>query len=457
MSIETINPATGERLKTYDTMGSKQALDIVDSCHNDYNQWREVNFDARAKLMRTAANSLLAQKNAFAELIALEMGKPITQGIAEIEKCALVCNFYADNAETFLSPRHINSEHHKSFVCYRPLGIVFAIMPWNYPFWQVFRFACPTLMAGNGAILKHAPISTGAALAIENVFRSAGFPKHLFRTLIIKDSDAESVIASPKITAVTLTGSERAGSIVGSIAARHLKKVVLELGGSDPYVICEDADLELAASEIVASRMNNTGQVCIAAKRVIACQSIIEELQENILNKLSSFQMGSPLDSNCNFGPMARADLREELHNQVLESVNEGAALLLGGKIPEGNGFYYPPTLLCNVTEEMTAFKQELFGPVICLVEAANEDEAIRLANQTKYVLGGAVFTRNLEKGEEIARNRIETGACFVNGLVSSDPRFPFGGIKMSGFGRELSQEGIREFVNTKSVVIKKG
>jgi succinate-semialdehyde dehydrogenase/glutarate-semialdehyde dehydrogenase len=386
--------------------------------------------------------------------MAKEMGKPITAGIAEAEKCAWVCEFYADNAEQFLQERIIETAMSKSKVCYRPLGTIFAIMPWNFPFWQVFRFLCPNLMAGNAGLLSHAPISTGSAIAIDELLTEAGFPKDLFRSLIIADEKAEAVIAHPKVAGVTLTGSGRAGAIVAAQAGKNLKKVVLELGGSDPYVILEDADLDSAAQACVTSRMFNTGQVCIAAKRLIVVDAVKEEFEKLILEKISAYKMENALCESSNFGPMARDDLRESLQSQVDKAVREGAELILGGQIPEGPGFFYPPTVLRNVSKEMTPFTEELVGPVIALVPAKDEAEAIELANDTVYGLAAAVFTQDIEKGERIASDLIEAGTVNVNTFVGSDPRFPFGGIKQSGFGREISIEGIHEFVNIKTVSI---
>lgn len=455
MAIETVNPHTGKLLKAYDEMSVDETAKILDDVHEAYLEWQLTDFSVRAKLMRRAGEILVENQDEYAKLMAMEMGKCVTSGRGEAQKCAKVCNYYADNAEKFLSPREIKTESHKSYVCYRPLGTVFAIMPWNFPFWQVFRYLCPTLMAGNTGVLKHAPISTGTGFAIEDIIKKAGFPDNVFRHLALTDEVAASVIKNKNIIAVTLTGSERAGTIVGGLAASNLKKVVLELGGSDPYVVCDDADMELAANQIVLSRMNNTGQVCIAAKRVLGSAKTIATLEELILPKLDNYKMQNPLDDDCNFGPMARRDLRDEVHGQVEESISQGAKLIKGGVVPDGDGFYYPPTALTNVQPGMTAFDKEIFGPVVCFTEAKNEADAVKLANQTPYGLGAAVFTKDLEKGERIARNELQAGACFVNSFVASDPRMPFGGIKLSGYGRELSCEGIKEFVNTKTVVVK--
>ncbi len=454
MKIKTINPTTEQIIALYSLLTDSQVNILIDAAHNSYQSWRKTDFTDRRKLMLNLSALLREKKEYYATLMAQEMGKPVTAGKVELEKCVLVCEHYAEHAESYLASRLIDTEMKKTKVCYQPLGIVFAIMPWNFPFWQVFRFAAPTIMAGNAAILKHAPISTGTGNAIAQLFLDAGFPDYLFQHFILDNDGASAVIAHENIVAVTLTGSERAGRTVAANAGSHLKKVVLELGGNDAYLILADADLDLAADCVVASRMNNTGQVCIAAKRIIVAQDVINEFVEKIINNIKKYQMGDPLDPSCNFGPMAREDLRDLLQQQVLESIRKGAKLLLGGEIPKRKGYYYPMTILTDVRPGMPAFDDELFGPVIAIVTAKDEADAIRLANQSKYGLGAAVFTRDLVRGEQIATDEIETGTCFVNGFVASDPRVPFGGIKCSGFGRELSREGILEFVNVKTVAI---
>ena len=454
MSILTINPVTEEILNSYPLLNEAQVDTIIDAGHACFMDWKKTSFSERRQLMLMMARHLRQKSGELALLMAQEMGKPVVAGMAEIEKCAWVCEYYAEHAEFQLAPRSVKTSMKKSIVCYQPLGLVFAIMPWNFPFWQVFRFAVPTIMAGNAAVFKHAQICTGCGDAIAKLFREAGFPEQLFQQVIIDNDMAAKVIAHDKIVAVTLTGSERAGSIIASNAAKHLKKAVLELGGNDPYIILADADLDLAANCIVTSRLNNTGQVCIAAKRTIAVHSIAAQLIEKIIEQMSLYQLGDPLDPATKIGPMAREDLRNTVHQQVLDSVAKGATLCMGGVIPPGKGYYYPPTLLTNVRPGMPAFDDELFGPVVSCMTVENEAEAIRLANQSRYGLGAAVFTRNSVRGEQIATYDIEAGSCFVNTFVVSDPRLPFGGIKRSGFGRELSQEGILEFVNIKTVAI---
>lgn len=452
MEIKTINPSTGKIIQHYDLHNAHQIAKIINDGHGSYQHWRRTNFSTRKASMLVMAKCLRERKEDIAKLMACEMGKPVTAGKLEVEKCAWVCEHYAEHAENYLAPRNIHTEMSKNIVCFEPLGVVFAIMPWNFPCWQVFRFAAPTLMAGNAAILKHAPISTGTGQLIVELFLEAGFPQHLFQQLIVDEEVAGSVIAHPHIVAVTLTGSERAGRAVASQAGTYLKKCVLELGGNDPYIVLEDADINLAARCIVASRLSNTGQVCIAAKRIIVMREVMKDLVDAIQALIPNYVMGDPLLPNTQLGPMARDDLRESLQLQVAASIRAGATLLLGGSIPEGPGFYYPPTILTGVSPGMPAFDEELFGPVISIISADNESHAIALANQSQYGLAGAIFTRDEAKGERIAMHEIETGACYVNAFVSSDPRVPFGGIKLSGFGRELSQEGILEFVNVKSI-----
>jgi succinate-semialdehyde dehydrogenase/glutarate-semialdehyde dehydrogenase len=418
-------------------------------------EWRETDFSERAELMRRAAEILRSKAQAYAELMAVEMGKPLPQGKAEAEKCAWACDFYAENAERFLADEPVETDAGKSYVSYRPLGPVLAIMPWNFPFWQVFRFAAPALMAGNAAVLKHASNVFGCALEIEKIFREAGFPEGLFGTLLIGSGRVKEVIRHPAIRAVTLTGSTPAGKVVAAQAGSVVKKTVLELGGSDPYVVLEDADLELAVETCVNSRLINGGQSCIAAKRFVVVKPVIEEFTERYVETMKAKRMGDPFEPGIDLGPQARVDLRDQLHRQVRRSVAQGARLLLGGKFPDGPGAYYPPTVLAGVAKGMPAYDEELFGPVAAIIEAKDEEDAIRIANDSSFGLGAAVFTRDLERGERIARNRLEAGSCFVNALVRSDPRLPFGGIKESGYGRELSVFGIREFVNIKTVWIK--
>jgi succinate-semialdehyde dehydrogenase/glutarate-semialdehyde dehydrogenase len=454
MKIQTINPATEEILNNYECLNEQKILKKIEAGHDAYLTWKKTSFAKRQGLMLQLAHLLEERREELAIEMSLEMGKPVTAGKAEIDKCTWVCEHYAEHAEIYLAPRTVQTEMKLAKVTYTPMGIIFAVMPWNFPFWQVFRFAVPAIMAGNGALLKHSSISLGAGTRIEQLFKEAGFPLHLFQNLILDNEHTLKVIEHPYVSAVTLTGSEQAGSIVAAHAGKYLKKSLLELGGSDPYLVLEDADLELAAHCIVTSRLNNSGQVCIAAKRVIALKSIAKELTEKIIYFMGLFKMGDPLDPKINFGPLARKDFRNNLHSQVEKSIKQGAKLLLGGIIPAGKGFYYPPTLLTDVKSGMVAFDEELFGPVIAITIVDTEREAITNANNSKFGLGAAVFTKDLIKGEHIATNEIDAGICFVNSFVASDPRLPFGGIKHSGFGRELSEEGILEFVAIKTIAI---
>lgn len=453
--MESINPATGKTVQSYKEMTRDEVAYILDRVQRTFEEWRRTSFIERAVLMKKAGELLRVRKEEFARLMAVEMGKPVAQGRSEVDKCAWVCDYYADNAQAFLAPDLVATDASRSFVAFQPLGIVLAVMPWNFPFWQVFRFAAPGLMAGNAGVLKHASNVCGCALAIEKVFHDAGFPPNLFRTLLIGSSSVAAVIENPHVRAVTLTGSTPAGIAVATTAGAVLKKTVLELGGSDPYLIMEDADLDLAVDTCVTSRLINGGQSCIAAKRFIVMEPVRVEFEKRFVERMASKKMGDPLQEGMDLGPQAREDLRNELHKQVVISVERGARLLLGGTIPDMEGAYYAPTVLTDVVPGMPAYDEELFGPVASIIPVKSEAEAIRVANDTVFGLGAAVFTRDLKRGERIATQELEAGACFVNSFVKSDPRLPFGGIKESGYGRELAVFGIREFVNIKTVYIK--
>lgn len=453
--LTSVNPATNEVVNTYPEMSAAQIKSIIGEVNDEFNRWKETSFETRSQLMYNAAKTLRKNVKQYSELITIEMGKPIAQARAEVEKCAWVCEYYAENAKKFLSDEIIKTEATKSFVTYQPIGIVLAVMPWNFPFWQVFRFAAPNLMAGNTGILKHASNVSGCALAIENVFKEAGFPDNAFRSILVSSKNVNEVISNAHIKAVTLTGSVPAGKAVAALAGSLIKKTVLELGGSDPYVICEDADLELAAKSCVNSRLINAGQSCIAAKRFIVVEKVCDQFEKLFVEFMSSKKMGDPFVETNDLGPQASKILRDELHQQVVRSVEAGAKILLGGYIPEQKGAYYPPTILGNVKSGMPAFDEEMFGPVAAIIKAKDEDEAIELANKSIFGLGAAVFTRDFAKGELIAKSKLNAGCCFVNDFVKSDPRLPFGGIKESGYGRELSPFGIKEFVNIKTVYVK--
>lgn len=455
MTITSINPANGETLATYEEMTHEEVNHIIQQTHQAFLGWRETPFAERTRVMKAAAKILRDRRDEYARLMAMEMGKPLAGGRSEIDKCAWVCDYYADNAEDFLAPEHIETDASRSQVVHRPMGVVLAVMPWNFPFWQVLRFAAPALMAGNGGLLKHASNVFGSALAIEDVFFSAGFPEHLFRTLLIGGAQVASVIENPLVQAVTLTGSTPAGQAVASKAGQQLKKTVLELGGSDPYLILDDADVELAAETCVASRLTNSGQSCIAAKRFIVQHAVRDDFERRFVAGMKAKRMDDPLKEDTEVGPQARHDLRDQLQQQVTDSIAKGARCLLGGEVPEGPGAYYPPTVLTDVTAGMPAYDEELFGPVAAIIPVADEQEAIEVANDTVFGLGAAVFTQNSVRGEAIAADSLQAGCCFVNAFVKSDPRLPFGGIKQSGYGRELGHYGIKEFVNIKTVYVK--
>jgi len=454
MTIEAINPATGELVAKYDPMSGTTIARIVSDVHSAFLEWRRASFAERARPMRNVAAILRDEAGALARLMAQEMGKPVRDGIAEVQKCASACDFFADNAARFLARESVATEARASFVDFNPLGVVLAVMPWNFPFWQVFRFAAPGLMAGNAAVLKHASNVPGCALTIEDVFRRAAFPTNLFRTLMIESPQVASVIEHPLVRAATLTGSGPAGRAVARKAGELLKKTVLELGGSDPYLVLEDADVEAAAVVCTKARLVNSGQSCIAGKRFIVVDAIRRPFEERFVARMRAAKMGDPLNESTEIGPLARRDLREALHRQVEGSIAKGAKCLLGGAIPEGAGAYYPATVLTDVRKGMPAFDEELFGPAAAIVPVRNEDEAIAAANDSPFGLGAGILTRDIRRGERIAAEQIESGCVFVNDAVRSDQRLPFGGVKESGYGRELSAYGIKEFVNIKTVIV---
>lgn len=455
MEIVAINPTTGRELGRYQQASPQEVEARLGEVHRAFRSWRRTSFTHRKELMLGVASALERRREELARLMTMEMGKPIVQARAELDKCVWVCRYYAENAEAFLSPQPVETEATKSYVCFEPLGVILAVMPWNFPFWQVFRFAAPALMGGNGAVLKHASNVPGCALAIEELFREAGFPPGLFATLLLDSGRVADLISHPAVAAVTLTGSTPAGRSVAGTAGTRIKKTVLELGGSDPYIILPDADLEAAAEICVTGRLINSGQSCIAAKRFVVVSSLRPRFEELVVEKMKAAVVGDPLRDDTQVGPLARFDLRDELHHQVQSSVQRGARLLLGGSVPEGPGAFYPPTVLSDVVEGMPAYGEELFGPVAVVISAADEKEAIAIANGTAFGLGAAVFSADQERAERIAREELEAGCCFVNDLVRSDPRLPFGGVKESGYGRELGVFGIREFVNIKTVYVK--
>ncbi|SEK33899.1 NAD-dependent succinate-semialdehyde dehydrogenase [Nitrosovibrio tenuis] len=454
MPYISLNPATNKMLKTYTSWDSHRLAAALEEADNAQQTWRRKTFAERAERMHRAALLLHERANEYASLMAAEMGKPLREGRAEVEKCALTCDYYAVHAEHFMQTELVQTDASKSYVCYDPIGIVLGVMPWNFPFFQVIRFSAPTLMAGNGCVLKHASNVPQCALALERLFHDAEFPPHLFATLMIEAADVAEAIASHHVHAVTLTGSEATGRDIASHAGQHLKKCVLELGGSDAFVILKDADMELAASFAVRSRFQNCGQSCIAAKRFIPVAEIADEFVSLFTKKAMDLKMGDPKSEATQLGPMARLNLRENLHQQVTDSIAQGAQPILGCEPRPGEGAFYPPSVLDRVTAKTRAYHEELFGPVAAIIRAANEEEALHIANDTRFGLGSSIWTGDTENGEKLAR-QIQAGCCFINGMVRSDPRLPFGGTKASGFGRELSYHGIREFVNIKTVWVR--
>jgi len=453
--MQSINPFTGQIIQEYPEYSPAEVEEIILKVDRAYQSWKQTSFEQRAVCLKNLQAKLLEKKEELAAIIVSEMGKIKREALGEVEKCALVCGFYADNAESFLKNEPIKTEASESYISYQPIGTILAVMPWNFPFWQVFRFLAPALMAGNTGVLKHASNVSGCALAIEQLVQDAGFPDNVFRTLLIGSKSVKTVIENPLIKAVTLTGSTLAGRSVASVAGSVLKKSVLELGGSDPYLILEDADIETAARLCVTSRLLNAGQSCIGAKRFIIIDSVYDQFKTEFVRLMSQATFGDPLDPQTTVGPLARTDLRDELHQQVEKSRQLGATVLLGGSIPEGEAPFYPPTVLENVVPGMPAYHEELFGPVAVLFRVNSEDEAIRIANDTVFGLGAGIFTADIEKGKLLAEKGLEAGCVFVNDFVKSDPRLPFGGIRESGYGRELSAIGIREFMNVKTVVVK--
>jgi acyl-CoA reductase-like NAD-dependent aldehyde dehydrogenase len=453
VSMQSVNPTTEDVVQTFDEFSDSQVDSVLQSAHDAQRSWRETSFGERSSRLQTVARVLRAQKERLATMATSEMGKPIVEAEAEIEKCAWNCDFYAEHAVRFLADEHVETNASESYVAFEPLGVVLAIMPWNYPFWQVVRFAAPALMAGNGAILKHASNVPRCAMAIQELFETAGVPKGLFGTVLVPGSGVEKLIADPRIQAVTLTGSSEVGERVASTAGRYLKKQVLELGGSDPFIVLADADLDAAATVGVRARNQNNGQSCIAAKRFIVEEAVADEFTAKFAAAVAALHVGDPMQRETNVGPLARGDLRDTLADQVERSVSSGAHAVTGGAAVAGKGYFYSPTVLDGVKADMPAFREETFGPVAAIIRARGHDDVIRLANDTEYGLGAAMFTRDTELGKQLAR-RIEAGNVFINGMVASDPRLPFGGVKRSGYGRELSSFGIREFVNIQTVVV---
>ena len=453
MSIQSINPANEEIIATFEPYSAAQVDEALGQARNAFKSWRETSFAERSSLFHRIATYLRDHKTELARIATLEMGKPIAEAEAEVEKCAWNCDFYADNAEKFLSDEHVATNATDSYIEFQPLGVVLALMPWNYPYWQVFRFAAPALMAGNATVLKHASNVSLCALEIEKIFSACGAPEGLFRTVLVPGAETAKLIEDPRVAAITLTGSDAAGASVAATSGRVLKKNVLELGGSDAFIVLEDADLDGAAQMAARARFQNTGQSCIAAKRFIVVDSVADAFEQKFTDAAAKLLIGNPLERETQIGPMARGDLRDALEKQVRDSVKMGAQIRLGGKPVEGKGYFYEPTIVTGVTPEMPMFREETFGPAAAVIRARDAEHAVELANDSQFGLGGNLWTGNIERGRALAR-RIESGGVFINGMTASDPRLPFGGIKRSGYGRELSSFGIREFVNIQTVWI---
>jgi len=453
--LETVNPATGEPGKAYDPHSIDDAKAAAQAARAAFLEWRRTSFEQRSEVLHKAAQVLRARKDEFARLMTEEMGKTLDDGRAEVEKCAFHCDWFADHGEEYLRHEPADIGGGEAFITFNPIGIVLAVMPWNFPFWQVFRAAAPALMAGNGMLLKHASNVPGCALAIEEVLHQAGVPNDLFRTLLLPSSDVEVVIKDEHVAAVTLTGSVPAGRSVATAAGSVLKKCVLELGGADAYLVLEDADIAAAAKIAATARMVNGGQSCIAGKRFIVVRSILEPFERALVDAMRGYEMGDPTKEGTKLGPMQSVKARDEIHSQVEESIANGAKLLLGGKVPDRPGAWYPATVLSNVRSGQPAHDEEVFGPVAAIIAADNEKDAVRIANSSEFGLGSGVLTGDIDRGRRIAAEELEAGMSFVNENVRSDPRTPFGGVKHSGFGRECGVFGIREFVNIKTVHVK--
>jgi succinate-semialdehyde dehydrogenase / glutarate-semialdehyde dehydrogenase len=448
--MKSINPYSGQIIAEYKPHSMGQAESIIAAMDAAYRSWRKLSPDERCKLVAAMGRELEAQKEALAQLITNEMGKPLRESIAEIEKCALLCNHHSQPESAVLQPTTVKTEAQETYISYEPLGTIFAIMPWNFPFWQVMRFAIPNLMAGNTALLKHAPNVNGCALAIEKLFLEAGFPENVFRAIMIQHEDVEAVIANKYIKGVTLTGSGRAGKAVASLAGKHLKKSVLELGGSDPFIVFADADIGNTCLAGMRSRLMNAGQVCISAKRFLVEASVMDEFINETLSLMQNLKLGDPMDLQTDIGPMARPDLVDQIEKQLNESIRMGAKLLLGGKRHPNHPLIFEPTLITHITDDMPVIKEETFGPISVVIPFETTDEAIELANNSHFGLAASVWTNDLEKAKYVAA-QLEVGGVFVNSMTKSDPRLPFGGIKNSGYGRELSTFGIKEFMNIKT------
>lgn len=453
--MKSINPYNSETLEDFTETTEQELENVLKKADKTFQSWKKTSFAERAVLFKKLSIILKSKTDSLAQIMTKEMGKLFTEAKSEILKCAEACEYFAEHAEEFLKDQKVDTDGSQSFVTFQPLGTILAIMPWNFPFWQVIRFAAPTLMAGNVGVLKHASNVSRCAVEIEKLFTEAGFPEGVFSTILVKSDRIAKLISDKRIKAVTLTGSTPAGQSVAKNAGENLKKCVLELGGSDAYVVLEDADINLAIEVCSKSRMINAGQSCIAAKRFVVHEKLYNQFKEGLQEKFNALNPGDPLDHHTTLAPLARIDLRNDLHKQVKQALEKGAKLVMGGNIPTGDGAFYSPTILENITPDNPAFHEEFFGPVALLFKAKNDKEALEIANNSDFGLGAAVFTKNTEQGIQIAKKELEAGSCFVNALVKSDSRLPFGGIKTSGFGRELSVFGIKEFVNIKTVYVK--
>lgn len=453
MQFRSVNPATEEFLGEFEGMDFKGAVATAERCREAQRDWGKSSLASRSSYFKKLALVLREGLESYTKIMTLEMGKPIAQAKAEVEKCAWLCEFYAEHAAEFLAPEEVKTEAKKSYIRFDPLGVMLCIMPWNFPFWQVFRFAIPAIAAGNGILLKHSSNVPQCALAIEEIFQKAEFPDAIFKTLLIDSKTASQLIETDTVAAVSLTGSTQAGAHVAELAGRNLKKCVLELGGSDPFIVLADADINLSCQVALQARTINTGQSCIAAKRFILEKPITAEFEKKLIEHFKTLKVGNPMDETVNIGPLAKPEIRADLEQQVHDAVSKGAKVLVGGKSIAGKGYFFEPTLLTNITKDMAVYREEVFGPVMTLFTVENAEAAIAMANDSEYGLGASIWTKNPTLAEKMA-GEIESGFVSINGMVKSDPRLPFGGIKKSGFGRELGKYGIKEFVNIKTVVV---
>ena len=451
--ITTINPTTGEEISNYNYMSNDEVNKIVDASHNAFLEWRTVSHEERGRVIKSIGDKLMEYKEELAKLMTEERGKLHSQSMQEVDLCKAICDYTAENGVASLADdvRDIESMK-KGLVTYQPIGIIYGMQPWNFPAYQVFRYTIANLMAGNSVLLKHASNVTGSGLLIEKILNESELPSYLFRTIIIDHDQSEALIGNDKVRGVTLTGSDKAGVIVGQQAAKAIKKAVLELGSNDAFIVLEDADIETAVETCTQARLINNGETCVAAKRFIVVDSVYDEFRKRIVEKFEGTKAGDPMDDSSDIGPLARADLREQLHEQVEQSVAKGATIAVGGKVPEGKGSFYPATILENVEKGQPAYDDELFGPVASLIRAKDEDDAMRVANDSRYGLGGAIFSKDEEKAVRLAREQFDTGMVYINGYGLANPALPFGGVKNSGYGREHGGFGIKEFVNIKAV-----